>query len=358
MGPSDDLSALDIYGTMGQFDVYNSPRPATRRSSESASSFHSSQLSGRERSSSVTSGSSGNYQPSPSTSPYNGQVALHSPLRVNTKMENISPYLSPMSGSAVFGSPHDDSVYLSPYNNDSFGTFSASGSSAESLLLTPEDASNMRGRSLQRDDYIAPMHVSSRTSSVSSITRLAPPFSDDFSPSSPTPSSFSGSIGDDFNALGLSSPSDLPKPLDPGGCLDPRIELAGSDSEYSPTMPQRRIRERSTRKSIASDAVKKASADRRKHPAPHRCDKCEQTFTAKHNLLSTLFLRHSVSMSKFTTLCRPPKLPQWCQTFLLHALSSVVRNKWGAGAPHEEASRRRYLGPRLSLPQAGQAKAD
>ncbi|KAF9031546.1 hypothetical protein BDZ89DRAFT_1238658 [Hymenopellis radicata] len=79
-----------------------------------------------------------------------------------------------------------------------------------------------------------------------------------------------------------SHPSEMPKPPEPEGCLDPRVELAASDNESSPA-PEERTSGR-FRKNVASEAVKKASA---KHAAPRKGEKCGQTFTAKHNLIRT-----------------------------------------------------------------------
>ncbi len=187
--------------------------------------------------------------------------------------------MSAYSPAAFSSSPNDDK-YLSLYANPK-SNFSNSTSSLESMLLTPEDA---RGRSLGHDQgLLSPIRMRSRESSISSITRLAPPFADDCDPASPA-SYMSDAFESDFSSsMMLNSPSEMPKPLDPGGCLDPRVELATSESESSPVprRPSGRFR-----KNVASEAVKKASADRRKHDAPHKCDKCGQTFTAKHNLIS------------------------------------------------------------------------
>ncbi|KAF9018188.1 hypothetical protein BDZ89DRAFT_1074121 [Hymenopellis radicata] len=267
-------SELSPFNSSATFDFPHTPpqRSITRRSSDSASSFQMPQF---------------HHSPSmPSTPDFSSNATFHnpSPLRVDTNMELASPFLSPMStySSAAFGSPHDDD-YLSPYANPQ-STFSNSTSSLESLLLTPEDAQT-RGRSLGRDQgLLSPIQARSRDSSVSSITRLAPPFADDCDPASPAPSYMSDAFDSDFTSMMLNSPSEMPKPLEPGGCLDPRVELAASDNDESSPAPERTSGR--FRKNVASEAVKKASADRRKHAAPHKCEKCGQTFTAKHNLIN------------------------------------------------------------------------
>ncbi|KAF9018176.1 hypothetical protein BDZ89DRAFT_1140169 [Hymenopellis radicata] len=65
----------------------------------------------------------------------------------------------------------------------------------------------------------------------------------------------------------------------------PRLLTEIPALKWEPTGPLPERTSGRSRKNTPSDAVKKVHANRRKHVAPYKCEKCVQTFTAKHKLI-------------------------------------------------------------------------
>ncbi|PBL03344.1 hypothetical protein ARMGADRAFT_12508 [Armillaria gallica] len=227
------------------------------------------------------------------------------PLQVNTDIPygycspppgSASPGLTPASSvSSPFASPeeyrpqsssgysdHSDLSVVSPLHESN--AVDNPYRSSTSLLLHPEVP---RGRPLWRfdDDYLTPGSRSLSLVSMPNLDDLDHDFLSAMRSPSVAPSTRSDS--------GIDSSDIFQFDLNPSvGTSDIFGDIAEQQTSRLATdasLPQPSYREQ-----VASDAVARASQNRRTNAANYTCNECHQTFTAKHNLNNHLNSHYGV----------------------------------------------------------------